>query len=109
MVLVERTGCRHSPGGQRGVVGERGEEGFQLEVRAKWVCGPLCGDATKTLLRVSEMVVRRHGRRGFGLAACPYVTIITWARQMPAKSGPVCPLRASQPCPREHSFRAADD
>jgi hypothetical protein len=67
VVLVERTGCRNGPRGQRGVVGERGEEGFQLEVRAKRVCRPLCGDATKTLLGMPEMVVRRH----FGLGVKP--------------------------------------
>ena len=100
-VLVERTRRRHGPGRQRGVVGERGEEGFQLEVRTERVCGPLCGDATKALLRMSQMVVRRRRHRhfGFGLGSSsdlpgPYVTIITWARQVPA-TGPCARLAVS--------------
>jgi hypothetical protein len=43
------------------MIGEGGEEGFQLEVGAKRVCGPLCGDMPKeTLLCMPKMVARRH-------------------------------------------------
>jgi hypothetical protein len=58
---MERAGCRHRPWGQCGMIGEGGEEGLQLEVGAKRVCGPLCGDMPKeTLLCMPKMVARRH-------------------------------------------------
>ncbi len=60
-VPMERAGCRHHPWGQCGMIGEGGEEGLQLEVGAKRVCGPLCGDVPKeTLLCMPKMVARRH-------------------------------------------------
>jgi len=101
VVLVERTGCRHGPRGQRGVVGERGEEGFQLEVRTKRVCGPLCGDVAKTLLRMPEMVVRRHFGLGQG-SVCGLSGLLRHDarevyRQVPATAAGFWPV-----CPREH-------
>ena len=50
------------------MVGEGGEECFQLEVEAKRVCVPLCGDLAQALLRMPEMVLaRRHFGRGLQL------------------------------------------
>ena len=104
-VLVERTRRRHGPGRQRGVVGERGEEGFQLEVRTERVCGPLCGDATKALLRMSQMVVRRRRHRhfGFGLGSSSDLPGLRHDHHLGtacAGHGPVCPFSR---VPREHS------
>ena len=69
LILVERSDRCHGPRGQCGVVGEGGEECFQLEVRAKRVCGPLCGNLPETLLCMPEVVLARRHLVGF-LVVC---------------------------------------
>jgi hypothetical protein len=60
---MERIRGGHSPRRQRRVLGEGGEEGFQLNFRAKRIGWPFRGDTAETLLRMSEVVCCGHWRR----------------------------------------------
>jgi hypothetical protein len=56
LVLMERIRCGHSPRRQRRVLGEGGEEGFQLDFRAKRICWPFRSNMAEALLRMPDVV-----------------------------------------------------
>jgi hypothetical protein len=62
-VLMERIRRSHSCRRERRVLGEGGEEGFQLDFRAERICWPFCSNVAETLLCMPQMVCR-HWRPG---------------------------------------------